>query len=172
MAKYKKICLQNQEKIYKNEMHIKYKKEVYSTKFSIIFRIFFVLILLFNSSLLTIEKSLEIRKLDSSSTIKIVIEGPGTKKVLGSNFDYSPDLVYINSIQKSTDNSNEYYLNETINIVVLTFFQELDSCANMFYDLKDIKEIDLSKCVYSKVTDMSYMFKGCIKLTSLNIIYF
>ena len=98
----------------------------------------------------------------------MIIEGSGTKNVLGNGFAFSPNEVYINNENKALESSNEYLLGNGKNNVTLIFNQDINTCANMFYNMDDLYEVDLSKFISNQVTNMQQMFGGCKKLTSIN----
>ncbi len=168
MSKIKKKALQKKENFYKNKKHIKFEKEISSIKFTVILLEFLLLMIFCNSISLAEEKPLKLRKLDTSSIVTMIIEGSGTKKVLGNGFTFSPNEVHINNENKALDSSNEYPLENDVNNVTLIFNQEINSCASMFYKMEDVLEIDLSKFVSNKVTNMIQMFSDCKKLKKIN----
>ena len=65
------------------------------------------------------------------------------------------------SFEKSYDFKN--YLNN----VTIKFDEKITSCANMFYGLQNIIEIDLSSLDISNVKNMSSMFEQCINLKKI-----
>ena len=168
MSKSINKFIPKKKSIYKNKRCFKHEKEISSRKFTIIFLEFFFLMIFYNSISLTEEKSLGIRKLDTSSIVTMIIEGSGTKKVLGNGFAFSPNEVYINNENKALESSNEYLLGNSKNNVTLIFNQDINTCANMFYNMDELLEVDLSKFISNQVTNMQQMFGGCKKLTSIN----
>ena len=52
-------------------------------------------------------------------------------------------------------------LEDNINNITIIFDDDINSCENMFKDLLNIKEVDLSNFDASKVTSMLSMFNGC-----------
>ena len=71
---YKNKNLQNKENS-ENKKHIKFIVGISSKKFIEIFLKFLLVILVYNSFSMTEEKSLEIRILENSSKIKMIING-------------------------------------------------------------------------------------------------
>ena len=53
--------------------------------------------------------------------------------------------------------------------IKLVFKNKISNCSNMFYQCKNIAEIDFSKFNTENVTDMNKMFFGCSGLKSLNL---
>ena len=51
--------------------------------------------------------------------------------------------------------------------ITLVFDEDIDSCENMFKELDNIKQINLSKFETSKVTSMRSMFEGCSNLENI-----
>ena len=58
-------------------------------------------------------------------------------------------------------------LNNDLNNITIRFNEEIKTCENMFYDLHNIIEIDLSNFDGSKVTNMHAMFYNCINLKKI-----
>ena len=56
-----------------------------------------------------------------------------------------------------------------IHSIKLLFKNKILNCAYMFYNCKNIIDIDFSKFNTENVTDMKYMFHGCSGLKSLNL---
>ena len=86
--------------------------------------------------------------------------------MLNDSYYLNPFQVQVNgqikdSCIKSCDLENE------INNITLIFRGEINSCVNMFNDLSNIIEIDLSNFSTSKVTNMNSMFKGCVNLKKI-----
>ena len=103
--------------------------------------------------------------------INLIMEGPGTKQI----FSYSIDTiqkyvseVIVNGINKTDICLKNCELKDNINNISIIFKKNVETCRNMFYNSSFILEIDLSKFDVSSVTDMSGMFCGCSRLTSIN----
>ena len=64
---------------------------------------------------------------------------------------------------------NKYFIpeKEGIYTILLKFYTDIKDCSFMFYDVKNVTNIDFSSFVNKKVTNMSYMFSWCISLNSL-----
>ena len=94
------------------------------------------------------------------SNIHLVINGKGNQSLLNNTFYKEPYKVLVNSLPE--DSCKKFCEMEyEINNVTLIFDDNVESCENMFYGLENITEIDLSKFNFSKVRNMSFMFKGC-----------
>ena len=66
-------------------------------------------------------------------------------------------------------NTKEVLLEEDINNITIGFDDPIISCQNMFKDLDNIIEIDLSNFDTSKVINMAFMFLNCIRLEKINL---
>ena len=143
-----------------------YKTEISTSRFTKIFIKFLLVIIFYSSISSTEEKVLEVRLLENSSIIKMIInsDNDAKKKILGEGFSYSGYKVSINDNNIERNDQNEYDLSKGNNTIILSFREEIDSCAHMFDSVKDILEIDLSEFDSSKVENMSCMFKDCNKL--------
>ena len=100
--------------------------------------------------------------------IDIIIKGNGTQNILSTQFNYYPLSVFVNgnqdfSCQKSC------YLTEDINIITLQFSDKIKSFENMFLNLINIQEVDLSNYDVSQISSMANMFKGCTNLISVHL---
>ena len=76
--------------------------------------------------------------------------------------------VYINGKMQDII-AYEYYFNQTDNYVELIWDDNIDNCIKIFYECKNITEINLSNFNTSLVSTMLRMFAGCSSLTSLNL---
>ena len=103
-----------------------------------------------------------------NSEIKIIISGRGTKNFLYNSFYKSPSEVTINNDSKSSG-IKSFNFNEDLNEIAIKFDSQIESCENMFYGLKSIKEIDLSNFDTSFVTSMEQMFKHCESVTKIDV---
>ena len=82
---------------------------------------------------------------------------------------YFPDIIYLNDIPTEIDDYG--YIKSKgreENNVTLIWNDTLESCENLFKDLDNIIEIDLSKFDTSKVASMQSMFQGCENLKYIN----
>ena len=61
------------------------------------------------------------------------------------------------------------YLTESINTIKIIFKKKLYDCGFLFYNCKDINEINLSNFDCSQVTTCESMFDGCLSLQKLNL---
>jgi len=76
--------------------------------------------------------------------------------------------IYINNERKSYE---KYFIpeNEGDYNILLKFNILMEDCRFMFYNCKNITNIDLSSFNTQNVIDMSYMFDGCSNLTNINL---
>ena len=104
MSKGKRNKLQIKENI-ENKRLLKYKR--FSSKiFTKITLKFLLIVIFYNSIILTGEKSFGTRFLENSSTITVIIKGKGTKQILSNEFSNSyassmGDTAYINGNKQS-----------------------------------------------------------------------
>ena len=115
----------------------------------------------------------------SISEITITIIGAGDQYILNNkslqidniNYTFSdiPDQILINGVLQNYKGNMVYNLEKEENIITMKFNNLLTKCNLMFYNLDNIKEIDLSKFDSSKVTEMVGIFYGCTSLISLNL---
>ena len=162
MAKNKKKNIYKQKNISQSKRHIEYKKRISSKRFTKIFLKLILLILFYNS----IEQSLE--ESQSDSKVTMLVKGGGEKLILGNEFEYFPSRVFINNEEKE-GHQKIYNLEEGLNTVTLIFEDEINSCANMFYNVEDLIEIDLSKFNSANVRSLENMFYGCKNLKYIDI---
>ena len=99
------------------------------------------------------------------SEIKLVVKGIGNKNILNYSFIYEPSEVKING--ESNNCKKVCSFQNDVNNIVLYFNEIIENCENMFYNLKDIKEIDLSKFDFSNVTSTENMFNNCTLLEKI-----
>ena len=103
------------------------------------------------------------------SNITLKINGFGYKNVFTSsssfNSDYYPNMIYING-KKQASIKYYYNFNKADNFIKLIWNNSIDYCQYMFYECKDITEIDLSNFNTSLVRKMNNMFSNCLLLSS------
>ena len=102
------------------------------------------------------------------SYITLVIKGEGNQRFLYSGFSYTPSDVIIDGISKKEKCSKTYELDKNETKIKLVFDNQINSCSEMFRDLENITEIDLSEFDASKVHSMQYMFYNCSNLKNIN----
>ena len=90
--------------------------------------------------------------------------------LIGSLYNnYSePTEIYINGIKKD-EIKNQYSFTEESNTVILIWNYPITDCHAMFYNCKEITEMDLSHFDTSHVTNMIGMFNHCENLISLDL---
>ena len=103
----------------------------------------------------------------SEITLKII--GKGYQNILNKDFPFIPDNIYLNG-NSTTLIDNQIELKNSENIIKLSWSNnQIVSCENMFANLTNIIEIDLSKFDTSSVTNMESMFSNCSSLIKLNL---
>ena len=105
--------------------------------------------------------------LNYDSEIRLIIQGYGNQSLINKEFNIEPYEVIVNGASKGNSCKKICKLENILNNVTLKFNQSINSCANMFKDLINIKEIDLSKFDFSKVINMSSMFYNCSNLGNI-----
>ena len=113
------------------------------------------------------------------SEITITIIGTGDQYILNNkslqidNINYTfngiPDQILINGVLQDYKGNMVYNLEKEESIITMRFNNLLKKCNLMFYNLDNIKSIDLSKFDSSEVIEMVGMFYGCTSLVSINI---
>ena len=103
-----------------------------------------------------------------SSEIHLVISGNGNQNIFSDLFNFEPDEVIVNKIPKASCKKSCIFDSE-INNVTIYFNDYITSCKNMFYNLSNIIEIDLSNFDFSRVTTMEKMFMICADLKKVNL---
>ena len=142
------------------------KNYIYKTKLNIIYR--FIIKILSNYLLINIFLTL-FPLSNEQFELNLVVMGPEYQKLLSDYFDISSlnpveiivDRNVVASNVKGFDFENDY------NNVTIKSNNPIYSCENMFTDLTNIIEIDLSKLDISLVESMSGMFNGCINLKKI-----
>ena len=124
---------------------------------------------------------LVLSKEENFSQITISISGGGRQKILSdstgclglpSNFISLPDIIIVNGENQTKVEKYVYNLSNGINNITMIWNYQVTNCSNMFADLTNIINVDLSKFDSSGVTDMKCMFFKCSSLTSINLINF
>ena len=125
-----------------------------------------------NSKINLVNKKISNHFIYYSYEITLKVNGIGLKNILSSSYsNTNPSKIYLNDEMVEnildfhkiniTEQDTEIKI-EWNNIVV-------GSIKNMFYNCKDIVEIDMTKFDTSQVTDMSEMFSLCSSLKSINV---
>ena len=134
------------------------------TKSSFIFLNF---ILIINIIFPILSKKIKQRNLVFDSIIIMKINYPGDQEIIYENFYPKPNEIYVNNeLKYLTD--NKINLN-TQDIIKLIWTEQLTTCYNMFANLTNILEIDLSDFDFSLIESMENMFWGCAALRYITI---
>ena len=129
---------------------------------------FLLILILFLISLNNIISKKYFTKINSyESTINLIISGTSSQNLLCNDYSFEPSEVIINGAKKESCKKT-CSLDKDINNVTLIFNTQIDSCQKMFSGLTNIKEIDLSKFDFSRVTSMLSMFDGCSGLEKIS----
>jgi len=115
----------------------------------------------------------EKRKIDSLNEITIKIKGKGEQNVLNSQFIFKPNEILLNGNPTIFDEENKIYILENEeneeNLITLKWDTKLIICQEMFRDLNNIIEIDLSNFDMSEIISMGNMFGNCSKVKNIII---
>ena len=122
-----------------------------------------------NLNLSSINGSYIIMKINQGNNL-ILANHQNIKWSLGSQYNNynDPNEIYINGI-KEDEIKNQYLFNETSNTVILIWNYPITDCHGMFYECKEITEIDLSHFDTSHVTNIMGIFCYCENLISLDL---
>ena len=130
------------------------------TRFSFLLNLFILFVVLSASGSFQIKRYLT--KVVQSQ-ITLTVAGKGTIKYIHS---INPDEVYVNKKLQEKCKKSCSLISKT-NTVILKFNTQITTCEKMFYGIKNITKIDLSKFDFSKVTNMAHMFHGCTNLATI-----
>ena len=136
----------------------------------------FIIFILF----IFVSEEKNIIKLLFLSEITITIKGIGDQKIIahdpiecdGPNSNNTPDHILINGILQNYSGKMAYNLTKEINNVTLQWDNPLINCNTMFFNLKNIIKVDLSKFDSSQVTDIGCMFEQCNSLEYIDFTNF
>ena len=128
--------------------------------------IFFNIIIIINIIFPSLSKILKKRNLVSDSIIIMKINYPGDQEIINENFYPKPYEIYVNEEIK-------YLIENKINlnpqdIIKIKWNEQLTTCKNMFSNITNILEIDLSDFDFSQIESLENMFWGCSALNYIN----
>ena len=110
----------------------------------------------------------EVRKAEISSKIAIRVGEKGIQYILNESFRPLPDKILVNG--KEIDQiDSKVNLEEKNSLIELIWNEPLTNCHEMFSEMSNITEINLTEFDSSEVTDMSSMFSKCKSLKKLEI---
>ena len=123
-----------------------------------------ILLIMFNLIILTVSQNNE---------IKTKVRGGGRQPILFKNFINTPYQVLVNGYTTNIESDNYISnLEEGDNTIIMKWNYPIESASEMFSDLINLIEIDLSEFDASELTSMNLMFYGCTNLISINITNF
>ena len=108
-----------------------------------------------------------IMQINGESKTSLVINGEGLQKIIHDKYNSSLSKVYINS-EEHNDIQNIYHFTLIENNVTLELNYIASCCDNMFKNLENITQIDLSQFNNYNNTNMENMFYNCVNLNSIN----
>ena len=102
-----------------------------------------IIILIFTP--ISTSKKIVIRLLNNNNYIMITIQGKGLQTIINENYISFLSSIKINEEEEITENiSNIQNLNFDLNIIQLKFNSQLNSCNEIFRNLLNITQIDLT----------------------------
>ena len=106
----------------------------------------------------------------TSNAITIKIKGSGRQQIFNLEFSRPPTTIYFQD-QELIINNNEIDIpgTESENEIILVWESQITNCMNMFKDLINIIEVDLSNFSPSYCLSMRNMFTKDINLISINM---
>ena len=100
--------------------------------------------------------------------VKKMIEGTQELNILNNEFYLEPSEVIVNGESRPECKKSCNFSNDSNNVTI-KFDSQIESCENMFYGIKSIIEIDLSKFDASNVKNMTRMFCECTNLRKITL---
>ena len=106
----------------------------------------------------------------SNSEIIIKINTTGLQEIIYNDFKSKPNKTYVNNDEITTlEDNNKVNLNDQENYIKMIWYSQLTTCEQMFLNLNNIIEVDLSKFDSSQVSSMKRMFCNCTNISLINI---
>ena len=111
------------------------------------------------------------RLLLNANQITLKVNGIGTHNILYSDKkDRCPSKIYINNVEfQKLNPCYQIVVNTFDSIIKLEWDYTLIDTSSLFYDCKNITEINLSNFNFSLVSDMTGMFHGCTSLKKVDL---
>ena len=167
--KYSSFGVRINENIYYNKINYNQHKGVIQKLKNIDKYNFYFLLFIFISIYGNIfqSKKTNLRKLENTSDITIIIRGTGTQKILSDSYSSIPDTVLVNGDQYTSGKTVD--LVEETNTITLKWDSEITDCKQMFLGLSNIINVDLTNFNALNVVDMNHMFSECTSLETIEI---
>ena len=105
---------------------------------------------------------------NDSNEIYLVVKGTGVQPLLYNSFHTEPFQVLVNGNLRETCKKTCDLGGEEQSRITLKFLDQLSDCSQMFRDLTNIIEVDLSNFDAYYVETMESMFSGCSNLEKIN----
>lgn len=157
---YPEINKQNKAKKLMNYTNIFTIKHNINSKMN--FVLYFSIIILIIPSL--------IYSAGTTSKIIIKIDKSGTQKIFSDKYSGGyPNKILANNNEKTLSIEKTIYLDSITNNIELIWNTPLENTSYMFFDIPQIKEVDLSNVYTEQLTNMSNMFSTCTGITSINL---
>ena len=114
--------------------------------------------------------STKIEKFNFINEIKIKIKGGETQNILNSEFYSPPDEILVNGENTTILSENIITnLNNGENIIIMKWNSKITISTDMFSELNNFIEVDLSNFDMLEIERIDFMFYGCAFLTSINL---
>ena len=155
--KFDKYLSLSKNKVIKKHRYNENQKIIKTQKYK---GLFILIILIFVSFLTLIECN--------NNEIILKMNGQGNNTFINSTFITDIEKLILNGIESDNITDNVIYCNNETNIVKIIFKKSLTTCNQMFNELKNKVEIDLSNFDFSSTINMDSMFNGCSNLIKLN----
>ena len=107
----------------------------------------------------------EFRRITSYSIIMLTLSQAGNIQILSNDFNYLPDLVYLNDTEITLSDKSYNFPNCT-NLITLYWAQQLTNLSSIFRGCSSIATVEFSD--FEKVIDISKMFYQCYSLREVN----
>ena len=160
----------------KNELNAQQNILKYNTTKSSMTLILFVFLCFTRVVCFKIKDNFHFMICSNFGNIMIKISGTGQQPIIGENYPYCPDLVYLGDTllyTKTTTNADDCQKvnitsTTTTNTLTLKWNTHVDSLQGIFADLTNLLEVDFSQYDSSTILHMTDMFYGCLSLSSVN----
>jgi len=165
---YKEINHYKNKKIIKLSNKCYLKNELNNSLSILIINIILIISLIFPISSHKIKS--EKIKLCSNSEIIIKVKDSNTQEIINREFYYKPDEVYLNGVLITLLDGNKVEnLDYNINTILMKWYNQINTCQNMFASITSIEEIDLSNFNFSKVSSTEKMFYQCVGIKYVHL---
>ena len=123
------------------------------------------------------KKGVQIPIQSNQNEITMIISGTGEQPILGYNYSFCPNKIYLDGNEITINQNNCSLINipeggSERKTVKLMWDNNLGSLHGMFERMTNLLEVDFSNFDSSSAVHMTQMFLNCTKLTSINFANF